>query len=124
MDPGELFLGDARLGQAILALGMGAPAAQRPDIEDVGPERRLERGIVELGIVGQRHHGRRDVEAHLLEGLVGPVLHDLDAGKAVGRGPGAAWIDDGDVEVEHGGHRRQALRDVHGATMIRRAGGT
>ena len=53
VDAGELLVGDAGLGQPLLALGMGAPAAQRADIEGIRLERRLERRIVELGIVRQ-----------------------------------------------------------------------
>src|SRR5579883_1718993 len=114
MDAGEHLVADADLGQPLLALGVGALAAQRADIEDVRLQRRLERRVVQLGVMRERDDRGRCVEPHRLEGLVGPILDHLDARKALRRRPGAARIDDGDVEFEHRRHRRQTLRDVHG----------
>ena len=85
---------------------MRLPAAERADIKDIGLQSRLQRRVIELGIVSERDDRCRGIEADLLEGFVGPVLHHLHAGEAAVGGEGAPGIDDGYVEIHQGRHRK------------------
>ena len=94
---------------------MGPLAAEGRDIEGLGSQRQIERRIVELGVVGQRHDRRARVRLQFLHRLVGPVGAHVDpreAGIARERPP---RIDHGDVIAREARHRHQDLRDVHRA---------
>mgnify|MGYP006172244085 CR=1 FL=1 len=57
-EPGDLFLGEARLAQPGQPVVVGTPRAHRADVRHVGePQRDLEEGDVELGVVGEHADG-------------------------------------------------------------------
>ena len=107
--------GDARLQQALDALGVGLLAPQRADIEGIGGKRGDQRRIVDLRVVGERDQGRAAIHADLGQRLVGPVAHDLRIAEAFFRGEGRARIDDHHVVAERARHRHERLRHMHGA---------
>ena len=53
MDPLELLVGQARLDELVAALRLRLPRADRADVERVGARARLQRGHVELEVVGE-----------------------------------------------------------------------
>ena len=94
---------------------MGLLRAERADIEAVPRQRMGERGIVDLGIVGERDEGRVAVDAERRQRDVRPLRDHLDVGKALMARKGGARIDDGHVIAEQLRDRRQRLADVHRA---------
>ena len=85
-DPVELLLRHARLEQAAPA-ALGRPArAERADVERLALERRLQRRLVELVVVGQDDDGRLVVGRDLGDRLLRPLL-DQHVGRrhALGR---------------------------------------
>ncbi len=66
-----------RLLQPLDALGMGPRRAERADVEDGRAQRRQQRRVVELGVVGQRHDRRAGVEPVRRQRRVRPVVHQL-----------------------------------------------
>ena len=77
---------------------MRLAAAQRADIEAAGVERRLQREIVDLGIMRERGERGVAVERPRLQHVLRPFGMERHVGKAVRRGEGRARIDDLDVE--------------------------
>jgi hypothetical protein len=51
MNAFDLDVGKARIGEPLAPRALCALAAQRPDIKAVAPQRRIEGGVVQLGIV-------------------------------------------------------------------------
>ena len=94
---------------------MRALGAERADIEGVRAQRHGERGIVELGIMGQGHHRGAAVGLEALQRLVRPFGRDGDTGKALVAGEGGARIDHGHEIARQRRHPRHRLRDVDGA---------
>ena len=94
---------------------VGLSAAEGADIEYVRPQRGLQGGIIELGIVRERHDGGAAIELHGCHRLVRPLADELYVGKAGIGGEGAARVDDGDGIAGQRRHWRQRLRDMHGA---------
>jgi len=65
--------------------------------------------------VRQRDDRRARIDADAPDRFVGPLRAHADAGQALGGGEGAARVDHVHLEAGHRGHRRECLRDVHGA---------
>src|SRR5688572_1123092 len=78
-DAGQLLVGHALVTQALLALLRRPPAPHRPEVADLGPQRRLDGGHVELVVVGEDAHGvtRTERLPDTLEQAVRPVDDDL-----------------------------------------------
>ena len=68
----ERLLVDARLAQPLAPPLLVAARAERADVERLGLERRLQRGHVELVVVGEDDDRRRVVGRDLRERLLGP----------------------------------------------------
>jgi hypothetical protein len=115
MDARQRRLVEAGLGQPLQARRVGLLAAERADVERLRSERAIERRIVQLGIVRQRDHGAAVVEPDRVHRLVGPVVAQDHARKALLRGEGAARIDHDHLVACQRCHRRQRLGDVDGA---------
>ena len=65
VDARDLVVAEAGRLQALGALGVVAPGAERADVEAVRAHGELERLVVDVADVGQRHHRRVGVEADL-----------------------------------------------------------
>jgi hypothetical protein len=103
---------------------VGAPAAQRADVEQLARQRQFQRRIVELGIVRQRDQRRGRVEPEPGQRLVRPFVAQLHAGKALGRGKGAARIDHRDFVTGRRRHAARAWAICTAPTISRRGAGT
>ena len=97
MDARERGVGDALRLQALEPAAMGLLRAERADIEAVARERVRERGIVDLGIVGERDERGVAVDAERRQRHVRPFRDHLHVGKALDRRERRARIDDGHV---------------------------
>ena len=75
--PRELGVGQPASTQPLAPLRLGAPAAERADVERVGAQRCRERRDVELVVVRQHDDGGVAVGRDLRERLVGPFDDDL-----------------------------------------------
>ena len=106
---------EAASAEALEPASVGLSAAEAAHVEGLRAERDLERGVVELGVVGERHHGGARVEVELFERAIGPGVHKLHAGKAGLGGEGRAGVDHDDLEAGERRHLRERLGDVHGA---------
>ena len=94
---------------------MRARRSQRADVEGLGADRRLQRRIVDLGIVGQRDQPGARIQRDAAQGLVGPFADDAFAGKPGFAGEALPRIDQQRIESRKPRHRQQGLRDVDGA---------
>ena len=95
--------------------GVGLPRSERADIKAIPRQRMQQRGIVDLGIVGERDESGVTVDAERRQRLVGPFSDDFHVRESFRRGECHARIDDGHVVAEKLCDRRQCLADVHGA---------
>ena len=75
----------------------------------------MQRGIVDLGVVGERDEGGVAVDAERRQRHVRPFRDHLHVGKALDRRKRGARIDDGHVIAQKARDRRQRLADMHGA---------
>src|SRR6185437_6129062 len=94
---------------------MGFLGAEGADIEGVRAQRRCQRGVIELRIVGQGDDGSAAIELQCRQGIVRPLGRERDVGEALVAGKGGARIDDGDEVSRDCRHARQRLGDMHGA---------
>ncbi|CCV13370.1 hypothetical protein MESS4_550043 [Mesorhizobium sp. STM 4661] len=115
VDAGDLIGGGAQGQQALDALGVCLAAAERTDIETVGVERRLQREIVDLRIMGDSGKRRVAIQRLARKHILRPFCMQRDIGKTVRRGEGRARIDDLDGVAGDFRHRRQCLTDVDSA---------
>jgi len=115
MNPPDRRLLEPRLAQPVDAPGMGLLRTQRPDIEALRRQRRIERRIVDLGIMGERDEGGIGVEPDTRQGIIGPFIEQRHVGEALRRGEGGARIDDRAIEPGELRHRRERLADMHRA---------
>ena len=106
---------EARRLQPLHPLRVGPRRAEAAEIEDRRPQRRRDRRVVELRVVGQRHHRRAGIEPELGERRVRPVVRQLGPREPRRAGEGLARVDDRDVVAGEPRHRHQRLRDVDGA---------
>ena len=88
---------------------------QRADVEAIRTQGCRQRGVVELGIMGQGDQRAARPQRRLDQSLVRPVMGQRDAGKPRRGGEGRARIDDADTIFRKHRHWRQNLCDVDGA---------
>ena len=125
MDAGEVRLAEAARGQPLDPALVRLPRPEGADIEALRLQRRLERRVVDLRVVGERQERGVAVEAEARQGRVGPFRQDRHVGKALRRREGGARVDDRDVEVERrapSGARAWLIWTA--PTAITRTGGT
>ena len=108
-------LAEAGLLEALRALGMIAPGAQRADVEAVRAHGELQRLVVDMADVRQRHDGGVGIEPDLRDGVLRPLGVEADAGKARLGGEGGARIDHHHLVAGDLHELRQDLADVRGA---------
>ena len=96
--------------------GMGAPRAERADVEALRAQRHGERRVVELRVVGQRHDRRARGRASAAP-APRPAIRCVSStpGKPRFGRQGAARIDDDQPVVGRDQHLHQRLRDMHRA---------
>ena len=85
---------EARRAQPLDAAGVGARRAEAAEVEDGRAQRRRDRRVVELGVVGQGDDGGAGVEPELGERGVGPVVDEPGVREAGRAGEGLARVDD------------------------------
>ena len=94
---------------ALLARLVVAPRPDRTNVEGIGFQRLQQRHIVELGVVGERHHAGAAVGPHLQHHVVG----HLGAHGHAAQGPAAAVflarVAHRDCKTAKNGHGRQAF---------------
>ena len=100
---------------ALLARLVIAPRPNRADVEGIGFQRLQQRHIVELRVMGERHHAGAAVGPHLQHHIVG----HLGAHGHTSQGPAAtvflARVADGDCKTAKNGHGCQAFGQWPGA---------
>ncbi len=80
VDTGQIIRTKALRRQPFQPAGVILPAAQRGDIIGRRAQRPSQRHIIDLGIMGERHHGGGRVE-HAFQRLVGPAAIKRQPGK-------------------------------------------
>ena len=91
---------------------MCAPAADGADVGCLGLEGGRQGGLVDLGVVGQKHDVGSPVYLQMGKGLVGPFhQHLVGLRKTLSAGELGPWIDHHHGEPQHLGKTRQ--RDSH-----------
>ena len=112
MDARDVGFPGALRPQALGALGMRLPRAERADIEAVALEGMQQRRVVDLGIVGHRDEGGVVIDIERRQRHVGPFGDQRHVGKALRAGKCRARINHRDVVVERARQRRQRLADM------------
>src|SRR5205823_12332169 len=108
VQPREVCLADALVAETRVALGARLLAPDRADVAGVGGQRALERGHVELEVVGHHADGRTRVDRRLLEEAVGPLERELvGVREALARHERRARVADGDAVAEKLAHRHE-----------------
>ena len=97
------------------ALGVIALGAERADVEAIGPHRQLQRLVVDMADVRQRHHRRVGVETDLRDRVLRPFRVEADAGKARLRRERRARVDHHHLVAGELHQLRQDLADVRRA---------
>lgn|GEM_PF-5130779 len=110
---GAIGRGEAASGEALQAAFVCLPAAQGADIERRRMQGPVERRIVELGIVGQRHQRRARVSLDLSQCFIRPAPVDAEAGEALDLGERSARINDQDIVAREACELRQRLCDMY-----------
>ena len=100
--------------EARSAVSLGAAAADGSHVPDVGAERGQERGLVDLGVVGQDDHRVVGAQAVLCEGSVRPIGDDLEPFQSRLLCEEPAGVDQQGSESGAGGERRDVLGHVAG----------
>src|SRR5262249_30083581 len=116
MDARERGIGQALRPEPLDAAPVGLLRTERADIEAVTRKRMGERGVVDLGVVGERDEGGIAIDAERRQRDIGPLRDHLHVGKTLDRGKGRARIDDGHIVAEKPRDRGERLADVHGAS--------
>ena len=115
MNGAELRLGKSLAAKTIESLGMSLPRAKRADIETLRTQCRDQTGIVDLRIMGQSRKAGESIEPQPWQHVLRPFGNEFDIGKTVGRRKSGARIDDDHFDIRELRHRREGLRNMHGA---------
>ena len=115
VNPPDRRLLEPALAQPVDAPGMSLLRAESPDIEALRRQRRIERWIIDLGIMGERDEGGIGVEPDTRQGVIGPFIQQRHIGEALRRGESGTRIDDRAIEPGELRHRREGLADMHRA---------
>src|SRR5579883_718731 len=75
MDFRQLLIGQSLAFQSPDAIGTSLPTANRSNVASRSSKRRFERGLVELGIVGQNRDVGPTVDPHAIERFIRPGDH-------------------------------------------------
>ena len=115
MNASDFVFRVARVGQTFDPAGMGFPAPECADVERFRTQGHMQRGVIELRVVGQGHHRGAVVNAERCQRVVRPVLAQCDTRKSITYGKGAAWIDDNHLITRGLGKGDKRLGDMHRA---------
>src|SRR5690606_9485119 len=90
---------DTSRSKSLDALGVSLAAAERPYIEAICLQRRLDRKIIYLGIMGDSRKSAIGVEGVPAENDFRPLIVQPHTRETIIRGKGGARIDDMDIET-------------------------
>src|SRR5690348_16273932 len=88
--------------------------SERTDVKAGRGQRRLQRGIVELGIVCQRDERASKSKRLFSQGLVWPCMRNLQSWKTISGGKSCTGINDAHGVAAKLRHLRQRLRNMNG----------
>ncbi len=111
----ELFVVQVEQFQALAAARIVDARADRAHVEGIRLQRFHQRQVVELGVVGQRHHGAARIEARFDDEVVGHRMHQVDAGYVPVGAVFLARVADDDAVIHAAGYLRQEARQGAGA---------
>ena len=94
---------------------MGAPRTKAADVEGIAPQRLDQPRVIDLGVVGQRHHSRSRIRPQPFHRLVRPGGQARASWEPFRGAEHLARIDDGDVIACLARHRCQKLGDMNPA---------
>ncbi len=80
-----------------MSLGLCLPAAKGTDVERLGHQRRLQRRLVQLGVVSQGDDCAIPIGLEPRQRTVWPLLDHIDGWETFVSSEGAPWIDDADL---------------------------
>ena len=113
MHAGKFVVGHPGLLQPDKTVLVRAPGPHRTDVAGVGLQRLLDRGHVELRVVGEHRDDRARVDLLAGQPAVRPVDDDLvGVGEPLRRGEHRAGVDDGHLEAEQLAHAHQCRGEV------------
>jgi len=112
MEAPELVRAHPGHTQSRAAVGLGTAAADGAHVGDVGAERRYQRGLVDLRIMGEDDHRVIWAEAALGKRTIRPVGNDLEALEARLLGEQASGVDQERCEPGPLGERGHVLGNV------------
>ena len=115
VNAGEVVVAETQFLEPRAARRMGAARAERADIEAVRAQRRGQRRVVELWVMGQGHDRRARGRAAAVRAPRRAIPGQLDPRETRLGGEGIARVDNCHRVVDHRQHLHQRLRDVHRA---------
>src|ERR1700730_4449383 len=113
VDASKIIIAEAQFLEPRTTPGVVAARAESADVEAVRTQRRGQRRVVDLRVMGQGHDRRAAIRLQPFERFVGPFLRQLDIREPRLRRERSAGVDDGHGIVCHREHPGQRLRDMH-----------